>query len=104
MVRNFLEKIKTFIEIKQSEKKLFQILFVHSFFVGLSLAFFFVEASRSFIQKVNISEMPLAYVISGLTGYILIRIFKRLQKNFGMFRSFELIILLFSVLMVFLFL
>jgi hypothetical protein len=103
MFRNFSEKIKTFIEIKQSEKKIFQSLFIHSFLIGLSLAFFFVEASRSFIQKVDISEMPVAYVISGVSGYLLIRIFKSLQKKYGMFRSFELIILLFSVLMLFLF-
>lgn len=103
MFRVIFENIKNTIEIKQSEKKLFRILFLHSFLIGLASSFFFVEASRNFILKVSISEIPVAYIFSGLTGYLLIRVFKNWQRKFGKKRSYELIVLLFAITMLLLF-
>ncbi|MES2373040.1 MAG: hypothetical protein V4557_10715 [Bacteroidota bacterium] len=103
MFRNLVENIKGSIEIRQQEKKLFRLLFLHSFLIGLSSSLFFVEASRSFIVKISIADMPSAYIVSGLTGYLLIRLFKSLQKKFGVIRSFELILFIFSASMLLLY-
>lgn len=103
MFRNISESIKSSIEIKQSEKKLFRLLYLHSFLIGLSSAFFFVEASRNFILKINIAEIPVAYIMSGVTGYMLIRLFKFWQRKFGPTKSFELTLFLFCSVMILLF-
>ena len=103
MFRILIENIKGAIEIKQQEKKLFRLLFLHSFLIGLSGSLFFVEASHSFILKISIADMPSAYIVSGIAGYLLIRLFKWLQKKFGVIRSFELILLIFSVSMLLLY-
>lgn len=103
MFRNFIDHIKNTIEIRQQEKKLFRLLFLHSFLIGLSSSLFFVEASRNFILKISIADMPSAYIVSGFTGYLLIRLFKFLQKRMGVIKSFEWILLIFSACMLLLY-
>jgi len=103
MLRIIIDNIKKAIDIKQSEKRTFQILFIHALLIGLANAFFFVEASRNFILKANISEIPVAYILSGIIGFFLIQILKYLQRKFGNTKSYRLTILIFCFLMLFLF-
>jgi len=99
-----LDKFKSVIDIKQSEKSTFSKLFIHSFLIGVANSFFLVETSKVFITKVNIAEIPLAYIISGLIGLILIKFFKRAQNQFGQIIGYELIIYIFfiSILIIYL--
>jgi hypothetical protein len=103
MFGNIVSHIRNAIEIRQQERKLFRLLFMHSFLIGLSSSLFFVEASRNFIQKISIADMPSAYIISGFAGYLLIRLFKLLQKKMGVIKSFEWILLIFSACMILLY-
>jgi hypothetical protein len=72
-------------------------LFLHSFLLGVANSFFLVETSKVFILKVSISEIPIAYIISGVIGLLLINIFKKAQNKIGEIKSYELIILIFFI-------
>ena len=91
------DQIKNVVNIKQSEKKIFLRLFLHSFLLGVAYSFFLVETSKVFILKVSISEIPIAYIISGVIGLLLINIFKKAQNKIGEIKSYELIILIFFI-------
>lgn len=96
--------IQKIINIKNSEKPLFLKLFYHSFFIGIANSFFLVETSKFFLSKVKVSEIPIAYIISGILGILLVKLFKKLQQKFGHFKSYQITILIFllSCLMIFL--
>jgi hypothetical protein len=46
---------------------------------------------------VSISEIPIAYIISGIIGLLLIYIYKKTQTKIGEIRSYELLIFLFFI-------
>ena len=91
------DQIINIVNIKQSERKIFLKLFLHSFLIGVANSFFLVETSKVFILKVSISEIPIAYIISGIIGLLLIYIFKKAQTKIGEIRSYELLIFLFFI-------
>ena len=99
-----LENFRGVIDIKQSEKTIFLKLFIHSFLIGIANSFFLVETSKVFITKVSISEIPIAYIISGVIGLLLIYLFKRTQNKFGQIISYELIIYIFLTCSLFIYL
>ncbi len=103
MFRKVLENIKGTIEIREQERKTFRLLFLHSFLIGLASSLYFVEASRNFITKISIAEMPAAYVLSGVVGYLLMQVFKSLQKRAGVVKSFGQMLLIFSFFMILLY-
>jgi hypothetical protein len=91
------DQIINIVNIKQSERKIFLKLFLHSFLIGVANSFFLVETSKVFIFKVSISEIPIAYIISGIIGLLLIYIYKKAQTKIGEIRSYELLIFLFFI-------
>jgi len=92
IMKNTIGKL---IDIKQSEKALFLKLFYHSFLIGVANSFFLVETSKFFLSKVSISEIPIAYIISGILGILLVGLFKKLQQKLGNFIGYEVIIAIF---------
>lgn len=68
-------------ELKPEEYTKFLLLFFHSFFLGLFIAFYFVPANSIFIQHFSNEELPLAYIASGLVGYLSTLIYSNLQKR-----------------------
>jgi len=100
MFQNAISRISEYILIKEDERPIVRSLYIHTFLLGLASAFFFVDASRNFIVKISISDMPVGYILSGLAGYFLIQLFKRLQRTRGEGYSYRLIVILFSVLMI----
>jgi len=91
------DQIINIVNIKQSERKTFLKLFLHSFLLGVANSFFLVETSKVFILKVSISEIPIAYIVSGMIGLLLIFIYKKAQIKIGEIRSYELLIFLFFI-------
>jgi len=73
LIRNF--------ELKQQEISIFLLLFLHSFFLGLSIAFYFVPANSEFIKNYGSEQLPLAYIISGISGYIITAVYSAVQKR-----------------------
>ena len=72
--------LKTF-NIKPQEKSKFLLLFFHSFFVGLFIAFYFVQANSAFISRYGSDKLPIAYMIAGLVGYLISTLYSYLQKK-----------------------
>jgi len=56
-------------DLKPNEGLKFTLLFFHSFFLGLFIAFYFVPANSVFIKNYGSEQLPLAYVIAGIAGY-----------------------------------
>ncbi|NPA68183.1 MAG: MFS transporter [Chlorobi bacterium] len=88
--------------LKSEELNKFLLLFFHSFFVGLFVAFYFVQANSVFIKDYGSEHLPYAYLTAGLAGYIISTLYSRFQqkiKSRNLFMSalvFMLIISLFS--------
>jgi len=80
-----ISKISTFLvktlELKESEITIFWLLFFHTFFLGLFIAFYFVSSNSVFIHNFGSSDLPLAYITSGIVGYISTFIYSALQKK-----------------------
>lgn len=72
--------LKTF-NIKPQEKSKFLLLFFHSFFVGLFIAFYFVQANAGFISRYGNDKLPYAYMIAGVVGYLISTLYSFLQKK-----------------------
>lgn len=72
--------IKTF-GLKAEETGKFKLLFFHSFFVGLFIAFYFVQANSVFIQHYGSEQLPFAYMAAGLVGYLISSLYSFLQKK-----------------------
>lgn len=68
-------------DLKPQEGLKFTLLFFHSFFLGLFIAFYFVPANSVFIKNFGSEQLPLAYVIAGIAGYLISTIYSWLQKK-----------------------
>jgi len=72
--------IKTF-GLKSDEVNKFLLLFFHSFFIGLFIAFYFVQANSVFIEEYGSEQLPYAYLLAGLTGYIISSLYSYYQQK-----------------------
>ncbi len=69
--------------LKPAEGVKFTLLFFHSFFLGLFIAFYFVPANSVFIQYHGSESLPIAYIVSGIAGYLVSFIYSYLRKKVG---------------------
>ena len=80
-----LDKFKTFfvknLELQEKEVNIFILLFLHSFFVGWFIAFYFVSANSVFIVNYGSEQLPYAYILAGIFGYLTSSIYSLLQKH-----------------------
>lgn len=67
--------------LKSDEYNKFLLLFFHSFFVGLFIAFYFVQANSVFIQAYDSDYLPYAYITAGLVGYIISSLYSYFQER-----------------------
>lgn len=78
-----LEKIFIYIkdkfELKDEHFEKIKYLFLFSFGLGFFVAFYFVPANSKFLEYYGYSELPLAYVVSGLVGVAVISLYSFLQ-------------------------
>ncbi|MCR5453427.1 MAG: MFS transporter [Bacteroidales bacterium] len=72
--------VKNF-ELKQQEVPIFLMLFLHSFFLGLAGAFYFTPANSEFIKHFGSEQLPYAYILSGIGGYLFTQIYSWMQKR-----------------------
>lgn len=93
-IKNFI--IKNF-DIKKEEYQKFWLLLLHSFFVGLFIAFYFLPANSLFIANFGYEQLPPAYIVAGLAGYLITSLYSFLQKRVRS-RSLFFIAILFMIL------
>jgi len=91
------------IDIKQSEKSTVYRLFIQSFLTGLATSFFFVSTSSFFIKQLSLSKLPFAYILSGLVGYLIIMLYKKLLNLYGLITSIILSSTFYSIICIGLF-
>lgn len=72
--------VKNF-DLKQQEIPIFLMLFLHSFFLGLAGAFYFTPANSEFIKYFGSEQLPFAYIVSGIGGYMFTQIYSWFQKR-----------------------
>lgn len=75
-------------DIKPEELSKFSLLFFHSFFLGLFIAFYFVPANSVFIQHFGSEHLPEAYIVSGIVGYFISIAYSFVQNRFGSLKLF----------------
>ncbi len=68
-------------DLRPDELLKFKLLFLHSFFLGFFIAVYFVPANSIFIKNYGIEYLPIAYIVSGIVGYIVSSIYSSLQKK-----------------------
>ncbi len=80
-----MTKISTFLiknfELKQKEVTIFLLLFFHSFFLGWFIAFYFVAANSIFMDNYGSEQLPYAYIIAGIMGYLSTSFYSWIQKK-----------------------
>ncbi len=73
--------IKDHFNLKEEDIKKLTLLFAFSFCLGLFIAFYFVPANSEFVQYFGYKELPYAYILSGLVGYLASSLYSRIQKK-----------------------
>lgn len=89
--------IQRYADVRLNERKLVGILFLQSLLLGFSTSFYFVAANTYFIKKVVIADIPYAYIVAGISGFLLVAVFKKLLKQFGSIVGFISVIILFAL-------
>lgn len=74
--------------LQPEERSAFRSLFLLSLITGIGLSYYFVAVNTFLIQKTSVSNLPFAYIISGLGGVLLIRIYQLRQRKAGIIRSY----------------
>jgi hypothetical protein len=82
-------KLSGMVNLQPEERASFRYLFLLSLITGIGLSFYFVAVNTFLIQKTSVSNLPFAYIISGLGGVLLIRIYQSRQRKAGIIRSYR---------------
>ena len=84
--------------IRQAERYNFSQLFLQSFLTGLATSFFSVTTSSYFIKKLDVSRLPPAYILSGVIGYLVIYLYKKLMNRYGLITAIVITNLLYILI------
>jgi hypothetical protein len=76
------------INLRPEERESFRSLFLLSLITGIGLSYYFVAVNTFLIQKASVSNLPYAYIISGLGGVLLIKIYQSRQQKRGIVNSY----------------
>ena len=92
------------INLRPEEQKSFRSLFLLSLISGIGLSYYFVAVNSFLIQKTSVSNLPYAYIISGLGGLLLIKLYQHRQQKRGIINSYRESIIAFFVIAALIFL
>lgn len=90
-----MSKLAGLINLRPEERQSFRQLFLLSLITGIGLSYYFVAVNTFLIQKASVSNLPYAYIISGLGGVLLIKIYQYRQQKSGVISSYSESILAF---------
>ncbi len=97
-------KFSRIVKLRPEESQSFRFLFILSLITGIALSFYFVAVNSFLIKNTSVSNLPYAYIISGLGGVVLIKIYQSRQRKVGIIRSYQEFLCIFSVMSLFVFL
>lgn len=84
-----LTKLSGIVNLKADERQSFRYLFFLSLITGIGLSYYFVAVNTFLIRKASVSNLPYAYIISGLAGVLLIKIYQHRQLKVGIINSYR---------------
>lgn len=76
-----LNKLLNIAGVQKSERSAFTKLYLHSFLNGIFISFFATVAYAEFLNHHETAKLPVAFLLSGASGYLLVAIYSRLQKR-----------------------
>ncbi|RCH53857.1 hypothetical protein DJ568_15055 [Mucilaginibacter hurinus] len=79
------------------EKMNLRLLFMLSLFTGISTSLYFVAANTLLIQNSSVANLPYAYMISGVVGFLIIKLYRARQKQTDIVRCYTEMIFCFAV-------
>lgn len=93
---NIIKRISGLFSVMEDEVRSFRLLFLQSLFIGFANSYYYIVSSSYIIKNVDIQYLPTAYIISGLGGFFLIKLYKQFQKKSGITGGFRLSLLVFT--------
>ncbi len=75
------KRVRRTLGIRSSEVARVSWLVAHSLFIGVFSAFFLTTANALFLDRFEISFLPLAYIAAAVLGYVAVMLFSRLEKT-----------------------
>jgi predicted MFS family arabinose efflux permease len=69
--------------VQSSERPLAVLLFIYSFFSGILLSFYYATANTTFIKEFGTEQIPYAFMVSGILGFVLIKVFSYFQQRYS---------------------
>jgi hypothetical protein len=98
------EKFSRIVRLRPEESRSFRFLFILSLITGIALSFYFVAVNSFLIKNTSVSNLPYAYIISGLGGVVLIKVYQSRQRKVGIIRSYQEFLCIFSIVSLFVYL
>ena len=95
---NIIKRITGLFSIMEDEVKSFRLLFLQSLLIGFANSYYYIVSSSFLLKNVNIKSLPNAYIITGIGGFVLIKLYKSMQKKYGITGSYKLSIIVFSLI------
>lgn len=86
--------------IKREERSAFTRLYLHSFLNGIFISFFATVAYAQFLNLHDSSQLPIAFLLSGFFGYLLVAVYSKLQKRIAPSKLYFLTLVFLLALMV----
>jgi len=77
-------RVSSALGVRRGEGSRVAALIGHSLFNGVFGAFFLTAANALFLDRFEISYLPLAYIAAAVVGYLSILLFSRLEKALGL--------------------
>ena len=78
-----VEKILNGLNIRQGEGLTVSFLMLFSVFNGIFLAFYISIANSAFLSRWESKDLPLAYMVSGVLGFLVMRFYAKLERRFN---------------------
>jgi MFS family permease len=97
---NIIKRIVGLFSVMEEEAISFRLLFLQSLFIGFANSYYYIVSNTFLLKKVQIKYLPNAYIITGIGGYILIQLYKNIQKKQGIPGSVRASLIVFTLLCV----
>jgi MFS family permease len=90
-------RLLRYLDIQPGEQQNFSILFMQTLLLGFATSFFFVSATSHFVKHAGVQNLPFAYLISGVIGFALVSLYKKVQSSAGLVFSYVSGLILYAV-------
>ena len=100
---DIIQKILGYAKLKPTEEKNFRLLFLQTLLFGFATSFYLVVVNSYFIKQASTASLPAGYILSGLLGFLLTGLYKRMIRTGGPVKGYAAVLISFCVLCVVLF-